>query len=89
MSQGLIVELLQQSMTKVILLAAPMLMLSLFMGLAISIFQATTQIQEQTLTFVPKILSVLIAIMVFGPWILNTIVDYTQGLFLNIDKYIQ
>ncbi|PAB61256.1 flagellar biosynthesis protein FliQ [Anaeromicrobium sediminis] len=89
MSQGLIVELLQQSMTKVILLAAPMLMLSLFMGLAISIFQATTQIQEQTLTFVPKILSVLIAIIVFGPWILNTIVDYTEGLFLNIDKYIQ
>lgn len=89
MSQGLIVELLQQSMTKVILIAAPMLLLSLFMGLAISIFQATTQIQEQTLTFVPKILSVLIAIIVFGPWILNTIVDYAENLFLNIDKYIQ
>ena len=89
MSQGLIIELLQQAMMKVIMLSAPMLILSLVMGLAVSIFQATTQIQEQTLAFIPKILSVLIAIVIFGSWILNTIVDYTQDLFMNLNNYIQ
>ena len=89
MSQGLIIELLQQALMKVIMLSAPMLILSLVMGLAVSIFQATTQIQEQTLAFIPKILSVLIAIVIFGSWILNTIVDYTQDLFMNLNNYIQ
>lgn len=89
MSEGLIIELFQQAMVNVILLSAPMLILALVVGLAISIFQATTQIQEATLAFVPKILAVLVAIIVFGPWILNTIVDYTQDLFMNLNNYIQ
>ncbi|MBF8983081.1 flagellar biosynthesis protein FliQ [Lutibacter sp. B2] len=89
MSQGLIIEILQQAMMKVIMLSAPMLILSLVMGLAVSIFQATTQIQEQTLAFIPKIVSVLLAIVIFGSWILNTMVDYTQDLFMNLNKYIQ
>ena len=89
MSEGLVIELFQQAMIQVILLSAPMLVLALIVGLAVSIFQATTQIQEATLAFVPKILAVLVAIIVFGPWILNTIVDYTQDLFFNLNKYIQ
>lgn len=89
MSEGIVIELFQQAMVNVILLSAPMLVLALIVGLAISIFQATTQIQEATLAFVPKILAVLVAIIVFGPWILNTIVDYTEDLFINLNKYVQ
>lgn len=89
MSEGQIIDLLQEAMLNVILLSAPMLVLGLIVGLAVSVFQATTQIQEQTLAFVPKILSVLVAIIVFGPWILNRIVDYTEGLFMNLNNFIQ
>jgi len=89
MSEGIVIELFQQAMVNVIVLSAPMLILALVVGLAVSVFQATTQIQEATLAFVPKILAVLIAIMVFGPWILNAIVDYTQELFINVNKYVQ
>ncbi len=89
MSEGIVIELFQQALINVIILSAPMLILALVVGLAISIFQATTQIQEATLAFVPKIVAVLIAVIVFGPWILNTIVDYTQELFINLNKYVQ
>ncbi|MFT9494995.1 flagellar biosynthesis protein FliQ [Anaerosolibacter sp.] len=89
MSEGVIIELFQQAMFNVIILSAPMLLLGLVVGLAVSIFQATTQIQEATLAFVPKILAVLLAFIVFGPWLLATAVDYTQELFLNLNKFIQ
>ncbi|QEK12261.1 flagellar biosynthesis protein FliQ [Crassaminicella thermophila] len=89
MSEGQIIDLLQQAMLNVILLSAPMLVLGLIVGLAVSVFQATTQIQEQTLAFVPKILSVLVAIIIFGPWILNRILNYTEGLFMNLNNFIQ
>lgn len=89
MSEGLVIEIMQNAMLQVILLSAPMLGLALIVGLAVSVFQATTQIQEQTLAFVPKILAVLIATIVFGPWILNTIVDYTEELFGNLHYFIQ
>ncbi len=89
MSEGVIIELFQQAMFNVIILSAPMLILGLVVGLAVSVFQATTQIQEATLAFVPKILAVLLAFIVFGPWLLATAVDYTQELFLNLNKFIQ
>ncbi|KHF37035.1 Flagellar biosynthetic protein FliQ [Paenibacillus sp. P1XP2] len=53
-----------------------------------SIFQATTQIQEQTLAFIPKIVAVLLALLLFGPWILTTLVDFTYNIFDNLYKYI-
>ena len=65
-----------------------MLLIGLGVGLIISIFQATTQIQEQTLAFVPKIIAVLLSVLIFGPWILNTLVDFTYNLFSNLYKYI-
>lgn len=89
MSQGDIVQLAQQAMTMVLMAAAPMLGFGLLVGLVVSIFQATTQIQEATLAFVPKIVAVLVAFIVFGPWILNVILDFTRDLFLNINSYIQ
>lgn len=65
-----------------------MLILGLVVGLIISIFQATTQIQEQTLAFVPKIVAVLLALLLFGPWILTTLVDFTYNILDNLYKYI-
>jgi len=89
MDQGTVINIAQQALLMVIYISAPILGLSLIVGLAVSIFQATTQIHEQTLTFVPKILSVIAAIAVFGAWMLRTLIEYTQNLYLNINQYIK
>lgn len=88
MSTDFIIGLAGQAVFVVLKASAPMLLLGLVVGLIISIFQATTQIQEQTLAFVPKIVAVLAAILLFGPWILNTLIDFTYNLLNNMYKYI-
>nr|WP_211184538.1 flagellar biosynthesis protein FliQ [Paenibacillus lemnae] len=87
-SAEFIIGLAGQAVYIVLKVSAPMLVLALAAGLAISIFQATTQIQEQTLAFVPKIIVVLLALLLFGPWILTTLVDFTFGILDNLYKYI-
>ena len=72
-----------------LLLAIPMLGLGLAVGLLVSIFQATTQIQEMTLTFIPKILAVMTALVVFSPWMIEKIVTYTRHLIINIPNYVR
>jgi len=89
MDTGTVIDIAQRALLTVIYVAAPMLGLSLLVGVAISIFQATTQIQEQTLTFVPKILAVIAAVAVFGSWMLRILINYTQDLYLNINQYIR
>ena len=89
MDQGNVISLAQQALTIVVKVSAPMLLLSLIVGLAISIFQATTQIQEQTLTFIPKILAVIAGIALFGSWMLKILMEYTTDLFTNINQYIK
>ncbi|MFC7679593.1 flagellar biosynthesis protein FliQ [Paenibacillus sp. GCM10028914] len=88
MSAEFIIGLAGQAVYIVLKVSAPMLVLALVVGLVISIFQATTQIQEQTLAFVPKIIVVLLALLLFGPWILTTLVDFTYGILNNLHKYI-
>ncbi|CAM4247907.1 flagellar biosynthesis protein FliQ [Paenibacillus tarimensis] len=88
MNAEFIIGLAGQAVYVTLKSSAPMLVLGLAVGLIVSIFQATTQIQEQTLAFVPKIVAVLVSILVFGPWILNTLVDFTYNLFNNLYKYI-
>lgn len=88
MSAEFIIGLAGQAVYIVLKVSAPMLVLALVVGLVISIFQATTQIQEQTLAFVPKIIVVLLALLLFGPWILTTLVDFTSGILENLHKYI-
>lgn len=88
MDQGEIVKLAQHAMFTILTLSAPMLLLGLLVGLLVSIFQATTQIQEATLSFVPKIVVVLLAFVVFGPWMLNHIIEFTQNIYNNINTYI-
>jgi flagellar biosynthetic protein FliQ len=71
-----------------LIVAAPMLLLGLVTGLIVSIFQAVTQIQEQTLTFIPKILVSAIAILFFGPFMLAMLIGFTTRVFTNIPQYI-
>lgn len=73
----------------VIKVSAPVLLISLVVGLAISIFQTVTSIQEQTLTFVPKILSIFVALMVMGHWMLNEIVVFIENLWSSFSIYIR
>lgn len=89
MDQGSVIYLAQRAIMTVIYVSAPMLGLGLIVGLAISVFQATTQIHEQTLTFVPKILAVFGAMIIFGPWMLNVLIEFAQDLFMNINTYIR
>lgn len=88
MTVDLVVGLGAEAIKVALLLAAPMLIVGLAIGLIVSIFQAVTQIQEMTLTFVPKIVAVMVALIVALPWMINLIVTYTQKLFNTIPMYI-
>jgi flagellar biosynthetic protein FliQ len=89
MTVDLIIGLAAEAIKVTLLLAAPMLSVGLVIGLIVSIFQAVTQIQEMTLTFVPKIVAVMVALIVALPWMINLMVTYTQKLFSNIPMYIR
>ncbi len=75
------VVLFQQALTMALMLAAPMLGFGLVAGLIVSVFQAATQIQEMSLSFIPKVLAVVLALFLFMPWMLNKMVLYTTDLF--------
>ena len=77
-------DLARRSILIALQLSLPILVLSLVVGVIVSLFQAVTQIQEQTLTFVPKIIVLVLALVVLGPWMLHTIVGFTSGLFLSL-----
>jgi len=83
------VTLGQNAITIALLLAAPLLLIGMAVGLLVAIFQATTQIQEMTLTFVPKIVAVMLALLFFSSWMLIKISDYTNDLFLSIPDLIR
>ena len=89
MNQGDVLKLAQDSIRTVLLVSAPMLIISLIVGLVISIIQAVTQIQEATLAFVPKIVAVLLSLVIFGPWVLKVMTQFTLDLLSNINLYIQ
>lgn len=86
MSQEFILYLGREAVYTILLLSVPLLGTSLMVGLLISIFQATTQIQEQSLTFVPKIVLVLVSLLFFGPWMLNLLVAFTKNLLMVIPQ---
>ena len=89
MDESSIIYIAQEALKIVIYVSAPILLISMIVGLIISIFQATTQIQEQTLTYVPKILSVIAAIALFGSWMLRVLIEYTQNIFTNMNQFIK
>ena len=88
MSYELVVFLGREALMTVLLVIAPILGLALLTGLLVAVFQATTQIQEQTLAFIPKIIVVLVSVVAFGPWILRVLVDFVETLYINIPNYL-
>ena len=84
MSGDLVVQLGQEALFIVMIVAAPMLGLGLIVGLMVSVFQATTSIQEQTLAFIPKIIAVFVAILIFGPWMLRIMTEYLTNILVNL-----
>jgi len=87
-SQGEVINILTQAITTVIICAAPMLIIAMVIGLLVSIFQATTQINEQTLAFVPKIVCVMLALLIFGSFIFSTVGGFVTRLFNSINTII-
>ena len=80
-TQGEVLDIASQAIYTIIVVSAPLLLVSLIIGLIISIFQTVTSIQEQTLTFVPKILAVFVGMMIFGSWILTQLTEYITDLW--------
>ena len=88
MSQDSVVSVVQYCLYTLILVSAPPLVLGLVVGVAVSIFQTVTSIQEPTLAFVPKILAVLLAIIIFGPWMLTTLMEFFQTLMDQLPELL-
>jgi flagellar biosynthetic protein FliQ len=88
MNQDTVVNLASQAMSLSLKIAGPILLTALVVGLLVSIFQAVTQIQEQSLTLIPKIAGVAVVILVLGPWMLGQIVSYTTALYTAIPTMV-
>ena len=88
MSIDTVAEITNRALYLIIRCSLPVLLVSLVVGLVISIFQTVTSIQEQTLTFVPKIIAVFTAIIILGSWIANTIIEYMTDLWLNMNMFM-
>ncbi|WP_016915694.1 flagellar biosynthesis protein FliQ [Vreelandella stevensii] len=88
MTPEMVMSLAYQGMRLMLFLAGPILLAALFVGLLISLFQAATQINEMTLTFIPKILAVFTVLVVAGPWLIGLITDFTHRLFSNIPAMV-
>ena len=88
MDQDTVVSLATQAMMLSLKIAGPILVLGLIIGLLVSIFQAVTSIQEQSLSFIPKIVGVAVLIVFLGPWMLDQLVTYAQNLYMSIPSLI-
>jgi flagellar biosynthetic protein FliQ len=88
LTEGQVLDIVRDSIYTIIICSAPMLLISLIIGLIVSIFQTVTSIQEQTLTFVPKILGIFVGLIIFGSFILNNITDFMTNLWTNFSIYL-
>ena len=88
MTPDMIIDLSQQALYLIAMIAAPMLLSALAIGLFIGMFQAATSINEQTLSFIPKLMVLLLSILIAGPWMLNLLLSFTRRLYLNIPGMI-
>ena len=89
MTENFVIGLGMQSLWFLLKIAGPLLAAALASGLTVSVFQATTQLNEQTMTFVPKILAVVGTLAVFGPWMLSSVMEFTRAILENLTAYIQ
>ncbi|MBK7900816.1 MAG: flagellar biosynthesis protein FliQ [Azonexus sp.] len=88
MTPGMVMEIGRQAIEVTLVVAAPLLLAGLVVGLIISIFQAATQLNEATLQFVPKLVVMLLTLLLLGPWMLQYLIDYIQRLFSSIPQLI-
>lgn len=88
MDQDTVVHLAQQAMELAMKVGGPLLVVGLVVGVVVSVFQAITQIQEQSLSFIPKIVATAVVIVVAGPWMLNQLLGYTEELFRSIPALV-
>lgn len=88
MFEDVVMGIANQALYTALLVSAPVLGVALVVGLLISILQATTQLQEMTLSFVPKIVAVFIVIIIFGPWMLNVLTSFTYDLYTSIPSLL-
>jgi flagellar biosynthetic protein FliQ len=89
MDLGVVIYIFRTSVFQVILLALPTLFVGMIVGLIISIIQATTSLQEQTLSFVPKIIAILATLIILGPWMMVTLNEFTRNLFSMIPQVVR
>ncbi|MFO0752721.1 MAG: flagellar biosynthesis protein FliQ [Thermodesulfovibrionales bacterium] len=89
MTVELLTQLSRQTFETVLLVGGPVLLVSLVVGVLISIFQAITQLQEMTMSFIPKIIAVFITLLVALPWMVKVLVGFTRSLFENIPLYVR
>lgn len=82
-----VMTLAHEAMVVALLLAAPLLLVSLTVGLLVSLFQAATQINESTLSFIPKLIAIAITLVIAGPWMLTTLLDYMHRMFTSIPSF--
>ena len=87
MTQELIIGLGQQAVLMMVMLAGPLLAVSLVVGLVVSVFQAVTQVNEMTLTFVPKVIAIFLVLIVLGPWMLQMLLGYTANTFAQMATF--
>lgn len=87
MNEGVILALMREALTVGMLIGAPVLGTTLVVGIVVSIVQAATQVNEATLTFVPKLIAVFVALLIFGPWMMATLLDFSAGIFANMATY--
>ncbi len=88
MSQSTVLTLMQNALFLALELSAPVLLTALVVGLVISLLQAVTQVNEQAVNFVPKIVAVALALILVGPWALQTLLDFVANLYSNLPNYI-
>ena len=88
MNSQTVLTIAQQALTVTVLVSAPMLLTALIVGLVVSIFQAATQINEMTLSFIPKLVAMFAVLLFAGPWMLAVLVDYVQRLFQSIPQLV-
>ena len=89
MSPDSVLQLGTEAMNTAVLLAMPLLGVTLVLGLVVSIFQAATQINEMTLSFIPKLIGLVVVLVLAGPWLLDVIINYTKGIYLSIPDVVR
>ncbi|NLZ44134.1 MAG: flagellar biosynthesis protein FliQ [Clostridia bacterium] len=89
MTDVMVVEVVREGLLTVLTVAGPMLLVGMTVGLLVSVFQATTQIQEQTLSFIPKIVAIFLTMAISGPWILRVLVGFAEKIFAYLEQAVR